>query len=245
MLLVLAWLAASFLGTASGGFFRAHYFVQSIPPVAVLAGMVVGSLELRRFAAPLRVALRVALVAAPIAVGMLAYPWYYLPGDVAAKARRIYGTHAVVEAMAVGAFIAERSGATDTIFIFGSEPQILYYAARQSASRYIFVYPLTGAYPDVRERQDAALREITRNAPRFLVTVSDPGSFLADPAAPTDFSEALAQLVKRSYRLAALTPLTPDGEPPLLTGDAAVAAWRAAPLTCCSLVVWERRREGE
>lgn len=238
--LVVAWLGASFLGTASGGFFRAHYFVQSIPPVAVLAGMAVGSVPLRRFAAPLRLAVRLALVVAPIAIGILAYPWYYLPGDVDAKARRIYWANPVAEARAVGHFLAAHSGADDTVFILGSEPQILYYAGRRSASRYIFVYPLTASYPDVRERQHAALREIMLNQPRFIVTVSDPGSFLADPDAPTDLTDALADLVKQSYRLAAVTQLTPEGDRPLVTGPQATEVWQADPLSCCSLAVWER-----
>ena len=240
-LLVLAWLGASFLGTASGGFFRSHYFIQSIPPVAMLAGMAVGSLQLRRSAAPLRVAARVALVCLPIALGMRASGWYYLPGDADVKARRIYATNAVAEAPAIGRFIAEHSAADDTVFILGSEPHILYYANRKSASRYIFVYPLTGPFPDVRQRQQVALREIMDSKPRFIITVSEPGSFLADPAAPTDLTDALARLVKQSYRLAAVTPLTPEGDRPVLTGQQATEEWQAAPYTCCTLAVWERK----
>jgi 4-amino-4-deoxy-L-arabinose transferase-like glycosyltransferase len=239
-ILVLAWLGASFLGTAGGGFFRQHYFVQSIPPVAILAGMAVGLPRWRWCPAPLRVALRAALVVAPIAIGMLAYGWYYRPGNTEAKVRRIYGTNAVLEAVAVGRFIAARAQPQETVFILGSEPHILYYAARKSASRYIFVYPLTGPFPDVRERQRAALREIRDNQPRFIVTTSEPYSFLADPAAPTDLTDGLADLVKQSYRLAAVTPLVADGAAPLLTGARAEEVWRSAPLSCCSLAVWER-----
>jgi 4-amino-4-deoxy-L-arabinose transferase-like glycosyltransferase len=238
--LVLAWLGASFLGTASGGFFRPHYFIQSIPPVALLAGMAVGSMELRRLGASLRFAIRAAPVATAIAIGMLAYGWYYQPGDVEAKTRRLYGTNAVLESPAVGRFIAAHSGVHDSVFILGSEPQILYYAERKSASRYIFVYPLTGPFPDVRERQHAALREITDAAPRFIVTVSEPYSFLADPNAPTDLTDALAALVKQSYQLAAVVPLMPEGAAPLVTGERATEVWRSAPFSCCSLVVWER-----
>jgi hypothetical protein len=238
--LVLAWLGASFLGTASGGFFRPHYFIQSIPPVALLAGLAVGMIEVQRFGVALGLTIRAALVATPIAIGMLAYGWYYLPGNVDAKAHRLYGSNAVVESPAVGRFIAERSNLHDTVFILGSEPQILYYAERKSASRYIFVYPLTGPFPDVRERQHAALREITHNEPRFIVTVSEPYSFLADPGAPTDLTDALAGLVKQSYHLAAVVPLTPEGAAPLITGERAIEVWRSAPLSCCSLVVWER-----
>lgn len=238
--MALAWLGASFLGTASGGFFRAHYFIQSIPPVAVLAGIAATTLAPRHLAAARRRAAGVALVAVPIAIGMQAYAWYWLPDNVDAKAMRIYGANAVAEARAVGRFIATHSAPQDRVFILGSEPQILYYAERKSASRYIFVYPLAGAYPDVRERQHAALREIALNRPRFIITVSEPGSFLADPAAPTDLTDTLADLVKQSYRLAAVTALTPEGERPLLTGERATEVWHAAPFTCCSLAVWER-----
>jgi len=53
----------------------------------------------------------------------------------------------------------------------------------------------------------------------------------------------LAALIKQSYRLAAVTPLSPDGDRPLLTGERALATWQAAPSTCCSLAVWERTAE--
>ena len=190
-LLVLAWLGASFAGTASGGYFREHYFIQIIPALAVLAGMAVGGLRLRQYAPPLRLAIRGGLVATSIGLGMLAHGWYFLPGSADAKAVRLYGGNPVVAAVAVGRFLAAHAGQQDTVFVFGSEPQIFYYAQRKSATRYIFMYPLTGPFTDVRERQLAALHELTQAPPRFIVMVSVAASFAAEPDAPTDLPDAV------------------------------------------------------
>ena len=56
--------------------------------------------------------------------------------------------------------IRRNSRPDDRVFVVGSEPQILFLAGRRSATRYIFFYPLTGDYPDARERQQEAIDEV-------------------------------------------------------------------------------------
>ena len=217
-----------------------------IPPVAVLAGMAVGSMPLRRFAAPLRLALRVALVVIPIAIGMRAYGWYYLPGDVDAKARRIYGANPVVESAGGGAFyrraleparhrLHPRLGAADSV-LRGAQERLAVH----------FRLSTHGPFPDVRERQHAAMRRSHSSAPRFIVTVSESVLILGRSTCPHRSDRRdLASLVKQSYGLAAVVPLTPDGAGPLLTGERATELWRRDPFSCCSLVLWEKTAKDE
>jgi tetratricopeptide (TPR) repeat protein len=245
-LLVLLWLAASFAGSAGGGYFRPHYYVQLIPPLAVLAGMSVGLLPLGPPRGFLRRAIALGLVVVPIGIGVLSNLWYYLPGDAGMKSLRLYGGPLFAQSPAVGAFIADHSDVHDTIFVLGSEQQILYYAARQSATRYIFVYPLTGPFPDARQRQLETLGEVQRNDPRFIVTVFLPSSFAAVAETPSDIFDGTRDLISRSYRVAAVLADT-DGNAAaaLLSGEAAAAAWQASPVwygtpPWCALAVWER-----
>src|SRR5438046_3683432 len=116
----------------------------------------------------------------------------------------LYGNCPFFESPAVGRFLAAHSDARDTVFILGSEPQILYYAGRKSATRYIFVSPLTGPFPDARDRQHAALREVAHNDPRFIVTVFSPTSFVKTAASPMDIFAAVAEILNQSYRVAAV-----------------------------------------
>ena len=112
-------------------------------------------------------------------------PWYFRPGSPIEKVGIIYGGCPFGESLAVAEYVAAHTKPDDTIFVFGSEPQIPYYANRKSASRYIFVYPLMTPFPDTRDRQASVVRELTAAPPRFIVTISTRSSFLDDSTTPT------------------------------------------------------------
>lgn len=48
----------------------------------------------------------------------------------------------LVEAAPLGEYLRQHSSPTDTVVVFGSEPEIYFYAHRHSASGYIYVYSL-------------------------------------------------------------------------------------------------------
>jgi len=53
----------------------------------------------------------------------------------------------------------------ERVFIFGSEPEALFYARRVSATRYIIFFPLYGPYRDIKQKQIAAAQEIASTKP--------------------------------------------------------------------------------
>src|SRR4029077_2037035 len=57
----------------------------------------------------------------------------------------------------------------DKVYVFGAEPEVLFYARRVSATRYIFLFPLYGPYRDAKEKQMAVVQEITTNRPAALL----------------------------------------------------------------------------
>lgn len=239
-----AWLAASAAGTTIGGYFRPHYYIQTLPAIAVLAAL--GARALADL--PRRERRKTAFLAALLAsVGypLAASAGYWLPGDPAAKSREIYPGNPFDISEEVGRFLAGRTHPGDRIFILGSEPQIFFHANRKSATRYIFVYPLMTPTEKARARQLELIEEVHRAAPRIIVTVFIPTSFLARPETTTDVFDATRQRLA-GYRLVALAL---RGAPPsggLLTGAAAREAWRRAPawydrLSAIALAIWERR----
>jgi hypothetical protein len=243
--LVFAWLAASFLGTASGGYFHPHYFMQTVPALATLAGMATGDPTFRQLSPSRRRFAQTALVAGAIAAGVLSNAWYYWPGDTHGKMFRLYGYTPFADSPAVARFIHDRSNPNDTVFILGSEAQILYYAERRSATRYFYIYPLAGPYPNVRERQHKALREIARHPPRFIVTVFLPTSFLGATDTPRDLVDGVRDMLDGSYRLVGVVGYTQGAATEFVTGERAEEAWRRAPVwyglpSWCALAVWER-----
>jgi hypothetical protein len=67
-----------------------------------------------------------------------------------------------------GQRLAEITAPADKVYVFGAEPEVLFYAGRVSATRYIFLFPLYGPYRDAREKQIATIEEITTNHPAAL-----------------------------------------------------------------------------
>jgi hypothetical protein len=101
----------------------------------------------------LRRGVLVGLAALMALLPLFALRGFLLAGSPAAIARRLYGLNPFPESIGIGSYIQRTSLPEDRVFIVGSEPQILFYAARRSATRYIFFYPLTGDFPDARARQ--------------------------------------------------------------------------------------------
>ena len=243
-----AWLLAALLAIAAGGYLRRHYFLFAAPPLALLAaaGIDAGLRRLGRFG---RAGwLRVALAAGIVIAAVLISPWYYLTGSAEEKCARIYGNNPFAESPLVGSYLRENSEPSDRIFIFGSEPQLLFYAQRRSASRYMFVYPLMFDVKGVRERQQEALDEIHASRPKFIVGVFLASSLLEQPDTPRTLRNGLRELVESSYRLVAATPFRPDGSVAFVKGEAVRRMWARRPLwetkpPWASFVIWQRDSE--
>jgi hypothetical protein len=244
------WLASALLAIAAGGYFRRHYFLFAAPPLALLAAAGIDA-ALSRLGRWGRAGwLRVALAAGVVVAAVSSSTWYYAPGDAAGKAARIYGNNPFPESVWVGSYLKANTRPSDRIFIFGSEPQVLFYAERRSASRYMYVYPLMFAVEGVRERQQQALEEVRAARPRFIVGVFLSTSLLEQPDTPRILRNGIQELVQNSYRLVAATPFRADGSVGFAQGEAVRRMWARRPLwettpPWASFVIWQRRSETE
>jgi hypothetical protein len=244
---LVAWLAVSIAAVAAGGYFRQHYFVLAAPPLALLGGIGLDALSRRLLGArPLAQAGGVVAALAIVAWSVAAGLWYYGPATPESKLHRIYGSNPFPEAPLLGRWIAERAAPDDTVFVYGSEPEVLFYADRRSASRYIYVYPLTMPLPAAADRQREALAELDAAPPRFLIGVFVRTSLLDQPGTPPDLARGLRERVERDYEVAAVVPFAADRKPRILEGKPARAAWNERPLwdgrtPWAAFVVWERR----
>jgi 4-amino-4-deoxy-L-arabinose transferase-like glycosyltransferase len=244
---VAGWLAASLPAIAAGGYFRQHYFVLALPPLALLAGVAqdaigriaFGVRPLARGFAPLASLL---LVGASVATSW----WYFGPARPEARLHRIYGSNPFPEAPALGAWIAAHAAKQEQVFIYGSEPQLLFYADRKSASRYPFVYPLNMPLPAAAARQSEALGELDAAPPRFVVGVFVRTSTLEQPGTPPALKRGLRERIERDYQVAAVVPFAADRSARILEGKPARAMWNERPLwdgatPWAAYVVWERK----
>lgn len=170
-LFVLLWLVSAAAGISASAYFFPHYFLQATPIQAVLSGVGMALLwkEARR-----RFEQRGALLAALITACVLANP---LVGDARLLLRgspeqisyRIYPGNIFPDTVRVAEYIRENSSPSDSIFVFGSEPQIPFYAKRRNVSRFEFLFPLFGNYPDALKNQYEVYYRIVKENPKFIV----------------------------------------------------------------------------
>jgi hypothetical protein len=233
--LVVVWLAFCLLAVSAGGYFRQHYFVQAVPAAALLAGLGT-TLVPPPWPAGNPGAARACILCGVLIYVILMAPWYYLPGSAEEKCRRLYEDNPFPESLDIGRFIAENSSADDAVLVMGSEPQVLYYARRRSATRYILAYPLTTPSAGAEARQKSVMEEVRRNEPRFVVTVFLASSFFASPeVTPVTIFGELRDYMAGRYALAGAVVRVrqPAGRPARLrfvTGDAVSQAFRASPM---------------
>ena len=125
-------LVASAMGAAAGARFYPHYYVQLIPPLALLAAPYYARLWSRTIRPP-HWLLRPAVTYAWLGLTVIAFSiehWTRLaPRRVPSEAARYLSTH---------------SSRDDRIFVWGQTPEIYLDAYRRPASRYITTFPLTG-----------------------------------------------------------------------------------------------------
>jgi 4-amino-4-deoxy-L-arabinose transferase-like glycosyltransferase len=129
---LLALLAASALGAAAGGRFYPHYYIQLVPPLALLAAPYYARIWSGRDQ-PGHWLLRSATCCALLTITVVAF---FVEDSVELTAQR--------EASEAGRYLSEHAAPNDRIFIWGHSARTYIEARRRPACRYILTFPLTG-----------------------------------------------------------------------------------------------------
>jgi hypothetical protein len=198
---LLGLVAASAIGAAAGARFYPHYYIQLIPPLALLAAPHLARLWSRRKQPRHRLVpqLLFAWLAAIVVAFSISY-WVFL------------NSHR--ESTETGRYLFAHSNPNDRIFVWGKSPKLYLQAQRRPACRYVLTFPLTGAVfggrligVDTREREvpgawSTLEQDFAKHPPVFIVDLnSDPG----DQYPVRDFP-ILANLIAERYRPVAQTP---------------------------------------
>ncbi|HST30372.1 MAG TPA: glycosyltransferase family 39 protein [Chthoniobacterales bacterium] len=180
------WLIASAIGVSASGYFFPHYFQQLLPPLALVAifgAQWVSEFRPWRNSWVPRAVISLFLIALPLRT-LWPFWFSYSPAEAV---RKIYPGNFFAEMPQFAARLAELTSPDQRVFIFGAEPEVLFYARRISATRYIFLFPLYGPYRDIREKQIATTDEIQQAAPAAAVYV--PNAMFFNPGTDQYFTE--------------------------------------------------------
>jgi 4-amino-4-deoxy-L-arabinose transferase-like glycosyltransferase len=186
--LPVGWLLAAFAGFNAASLYWPHYYVQLVPPLALLAGIAATSVQGR--------GLSVLVVAMST--------WQVLPfavrvdGMSAASKRALVPYDAQFETdQRIAAAVRRDSGPHDAIYALDSEADLYFLADRRAAFPYLWAHPLDeipGAMGRLR-----ALLDGTRH-PRLVVVYREPS--VVDP------SGSLARVLRADYTLLERVPAT-------------------------------------
>jgi hypothetical protein len=205
------WMIASWIGVSASGNYFPHYFQQIVPVLCLTAvigaeALAGGLGALKTFSAwQLRAALGLSLVVLP---AIVIYPYLFIFSPAEAVSR-IYPGNRFAEMRDIGARIAQVTSPNDRVFVFGAEPEVLFYAQRVSATRYIFLFPLYGPYSDAKAKQVAAANEITRNHPAAILC-SFNGLFLR-PGSEQYFNQWALSYLAENFRADTYMTIDPAG----------------------------------
>jgi 4-amino-4-deoxy-L-arabinose transferase-like glycosyltransferase len=190
------WFVTSMIGVSASGYFFPHYFQQLLPPLALIAvfgAQWLSDLSPWRSSWIPRALFGLLLVVLPLKT-LWPFWFSYTPADAV---RRIYPGNFFAEMPEFAARIAQVTSSEQRVFVFGAEPELLFYAQRVSATRYIFLFPLYGPYRNAREKQMAAADEIQRAAPAAAVYV--PNDLFFSPGSDQYFTEWSLSYVQQKF----------------------------------------------
>ncbi len=138
----------------------------------------------------------------------------YFRMDPVTLVRKVQAKEPFPEAVAIGSYLKAHASERDTIGIFGSEPEICFYAGRHCASSYLYVYPLTEKQKFARQMQDEMMREVRNARPGFLVYVNDIHSWgsKAELEENRGFVEMAWTYAQRDYELVDEVAIADDPE---------------------------------
>src|SRR5213595_1392790 len=129
---LLGLLAVSAIGAAAGARFYPHYYIQLIPPLALLAAPYYARLWSRTIQPP-HWLLRPAVTYAWLSLTVIAFSIVHWTGLAPLRVPS-----------ETGRYLSTHSSPDDRIFVWGQTPEIYLDAYRRPASRYITTFPLTG-----------------------------------------------------------------------------------------------------
>jgi Dolichyl-phosphate-mannose-protein mannosyltransferase len=179
---VLGFLVFSLLALCPGLYFRRHYFILLLPAVSLLIG--IGLNGLKRSISSLHPKLRfvpILLFIVFLIPGLFHYRLFFFEWTPFQACRAIYGRNPFPESIEVARYIRTHSQKEDKIAVFGSEPQIYFYANRHSATGYIYMYSLMEDHKYALQMQNEMIEEVEKAKPNYLVFVNVPYSWLARP----------------------------------------------------------------
>jgi hypothetical protein len=181
------WSLTAWIGVSAGALMRGHYLIQLIPPVVILAAF--------SFAVAPRPT-RKGAAAVVILLWIVAFGFQWFSSSVSLSDQR-YHTHFFEDAVLVGRYIRNQSDRS--LYVFGSEAEIYYYAGTKPITRYVISNPLFGGFQSSPARQREVWEAIRGARPKWIVTVSPTRTIPFFPGSDSWLFDRVNSLLREAY----------------------------------------------
>lgn len=216
-LFVITFSLLCFAAVMPGLYFREHYFVLAIPAIGLLAAVTLD--YLCSFLSKGKPSFFVQILPFTIVVLIGMYNIgkqqhsYYFDDDMNLVCKKAYGYNPFVEAVEIGKYIKNNSTVTDKIGILGSEPEVLVYADRLSATGYMYVYALMEQQKHNKEMQEEMIAELEKAKPEYMLYCNISTSWLIRPNSPDTLLQWTNKYLPANYYLTGMVDIPSDGSP--------------------------------
>jgi hypothetical protein len=204
-----------FAAVCPGFFFRQHYFILALPAVGLLYAISIEYLIEFISKGKNNTFFKVLPFASVLLMGLIAMgkdKKYYFSTNVDEVNKRAYGYNPFLEAAEIGKFIANNCNEDDKVAILGSEPEILVYANRKSATGYLYVYPLVEPQKYNLIMQNEMISEIEKAKPKIIVFCSVMPSWLTMKGTPTVIFDWINKYLPENYDLVGMVDIPKTAE---------------------------------
>ena len=201
----------SVMAICPGFYFRKHYFILLLPAAALLAGIAIGALR-NNLKTNHSLIFKYGFVL--LISGICIFGSVYQHRDFLFKmtpiqlSREVFGLNPFPETLQIAQFIKGNTEKNDRIAVFGSEPQIYFYADRHAASGYVYMYALMENHDFALSMQKEMIQEIECSQPKFIVFVNVPTSWLRSRTSHTLLLNWLQNFQSKYYKLVGLTTIS-------------------------------------
>jgi hypothetical protein len=195
--LFLSALVGAGASVAMGKYYYGHYFIIFIPFLAIgiglgLAQMLPGRMKTTGIA--------LSLIILACAVG-LNIRYFGMSSDQMLVS--CYGNLPFSQSVGISDYL-KKQGTNSSVYIIGSEPQILFYAGLKTPTRFFYFYPLIYRSTLREAFRTEATNDLRNNMPDILIYVNHPSSHFISTAPNDQFLADLFRLFSE-YRLVALS----------------------------------------
>lgn len=239
--IIMLFLFTSVVAVSLGLHFRNHYFVMILPIVGILTGYLINkfthliaSNKTELFKSILSLLLGLLIVG----YGIILNRSYFIYDDLNTISRRIYNPNPFADSETIAKYIRSKTQKHDKIAILGSEPQILFYADRTSATPYLFTYFLMEPHPYSLTMQKEMASNIEAEKPKLLIYINHPISWVVWQNSQMYIFTWADKFIKEYYSLTGLVDVVSPDKSIIKWGDNASSY---ADLDRATVLIFERK----